>query len=621
MFKILNGYENIDSNIFFEIKKSKITRGHILYPVCLLLCFRRFCIQCTLSSFSTLFVCCSVSGGSVSGVLCPHSLPCLSVALFQEVLYPVFFVLILYPVYPLLCFRRFCIQCTLSSFSTLFVCCSVSGGSVSSVLCPHSLPCLSVALFQEVLYPVYFVLILYPVCLSLCFRRFCIRCSLSSFSTLFIRCSVSGGSVSSVLCPHSLPCLSVALFQEVLYPVYFVLILYPVCLLLCFRRFCIQCTLSSFSTLFVCCSVSGGSVSGVLCPHSLPCLSLSLFQEVLYPVYFVLILYPVCLLLCFRRFCIQCTLSSFSTLFVCCPVSEGSVSSVLCPHSLPCLSVALIQEVLYPVYLVLILYPVCLLPSFRRFCIQCTLSSFSTLFVCCSVSGGSVSSVLCPHSLPCLSVALFQEVLYPVYFVLILYPVCLLLCFRRFCIQCTLSSFSTLFVCCSVSGGSVSGVLCPHSLPCLSVALFQEVLYPVYFVLILYPVCLLLCFRRFCIQCTLSSFSTLFVCCSVSGGSVSSVLCPHSLPCLSVALFQEVLYLVYFVLILYPVCMLLCFRRFCIRCTLSSFSTLFVCRSVSGGSVSRVLCPHSRSHQVLRSAVHRVGDSTLPDHSHFHEVS
>ena len=28
MFKILNGYENIDSNIFFEIMKSKITRGH-----------------------------------------------------------------------------------------------------------------------------------------------------------------------------------------------------------------------------------------------------------------------------------------------------------------------------------------------------------------------------------------------------------------------------------------------------------------------------------------------------------------------------------------------------------------------------------------------------------------
>ena len=28
MFKILNGYENIDSNIFFEIKDSKITRGH-----------------------------------------------------------------------------------------------------------------------------------------------------------------------------------------------------------------------------------------------------------------------------------------------------------------------------------------------------------------------------------------------------------------------------------------------------------------------------------------------------------------------------------------------------------------------------------------------------------------
>ena len=28
MFKILHGYANIDSNIFFEIKKSKITRGH-----------------------------------------------------------------------------------------------------------------------------------------------------------------------------------------------------------------------------------------------------------------------------------------------------------------------------------------------------------------------------------------------------------------------------------------------------------------------------------------------------------------------------------------------------------------------------------------------------------------
>ena len=28
MFKILNGNENIDSNIFFEIKQSKITRGH-----------------------------------------------------------------------------------------------------------------------------------------------------------------------------------------------------------------------------------------------------------------------------------------------------------------------------------------------------------------------------------------------------------------------------------------------------------------------------------------------------------------------------------------------------------------------------------------------------------------
>ena len=27
MFNILNGYENIDSNIFFEIKESKITRG------------------------------------------------------------------------------------------------------------------------------------------------------------------------------------------------------------------------------------------------------------------------------------------------------------------------------------------------------------------------------------------------------------------------------------------------------------------------------------------------------------------------------------------------------------------------------------------------------------------
>ena len=28
VFKILNGYENIDSIIFFEIKESKITRGH-----------------------------------------------------------------------------------------------------------------------------------------------------------------------------------------------------------------------------------------------------------------------------------------------------------------------------------------------------------------------------------------------------------------------------------------------------------------------------------------------------------------------------------------------------------------------------------------------------------------
>ena len=28
VFKILNGRENIDSNIFLEIKESKITRGH-----------------------------------------------------------------------------------------------------------------------------------------------------------------------------------------------------------------------------------------------------------------------------------------------------------------------------------------------------------------------------------------------------------------------------------------------------------------------------------------------------------------------------------------------------------------------------------------------------------------
>ena len=28
MFEILNGYENIDSNIFLKIKESKITRGH-----------------------------------------------------------------------------------------------------------------------------------------------------------------------------------------------------------------------------------------------------------------------------------------------------------------------------------------------------------------------------------------------------------------------------------------------------------------------------------------------------------------------------------------------------------------------------------------------------------------
>ena len=28
MFKLLNGYENIESNIFFEIKESEITGGH-----------------------------------------------------------------------------------------------------------------------------------------------------------------------------------------------------------------------------------------------------------------------------------------------------------------------------------------------------------------------------------------------------------------------------------------------------------------------------------------------------------------------------------------------------------------------------------------------------------------
>ena len=28
MFKILHGYDNIDSNLFFEVKESKITRGH-----------------------------------------------------------------------------------------------------------------------------------------------------------------------------------------------------------------------------------------------------------------------------------------------------------------------------------------------------------------------------------------------------------------------------------------------------------------------------------------------------------------------------------------------------------------------------------------------------------------
>ena len=28
VFKILNGYENLDYNFFFKIKESKITRGH-----------------------------------------------------------------------------------------------------------------------------------------------------------------------------------------------------------------------------------------------------------------------------------------------------------------------------------------------------------------------------------------------------------------------------------------------------------------------------------------------------------------------------------------------------------------------------------------------------------------
>ena len=28
VFKVLNGYENIDFNIFFKIKQNKITRGH-----------------------------------------------------------------------------------------------------------------------------------------------------------------------------------------------------------------------------------------------------------------------------------------------------------------------------------------------------------------------------------------------------------------------------------------------------------------------------------------------------------------------------------------------------------------------------------------------------------------
>ena len=33
VFNILNGYENIDPNIFLEIKESKITRGHNFTPV------------------------------------------------------------------------------------------------------------------------------------------------------------------------------------------------------------------------------------------------------------------------------------------------------------------------------------------------------------------------------------------------------------------------------------------------------------------------------------------------------------------------------------------------------------------------------------------------------------
>ena len=34
VFKILNGHENIDSNIFFKIKTGEITRGHELSADC-----------------------------------------------------------------------------------------------------------------------------------------------------------------------------------------------------------------------------------------------------------------------------------------------------------------------------------------------------------------------------------------------------------------------------------------------------------------------------------------------------------------------------------------------------------------------------------------------------------